>query len=101
VGQSYQERDCMSEREKDLSLLETFCTKKRLPGLGVIAITLCTVVIIGLAMWSSFLGSAYLIVVALLSCMSLILILIQYYVAGPLFREVQRLKEEIDSLKTE
>jgi ABC-type microcin C transport system permease subunit YejB len=42
-----------------------------------------------------------LIVVALLSCMVLTLILIQYYVAGPLFREVQKLKEEIDSLKKE
>jgi len=61
----------MSDRERDLSLLETFH------------------------------GSAYGILVAPLSCMSLTLVLMQYYVAGPLFREVQRLKHEIDSLSTE
>ena len=51
-------------------------------------------------MWSALLGFTYMILVALLACMGLIIILIQYYVAGPLFREVQRLKDEIDSLKT-
>ena len=90
----------MSERERDLSLLETFCTKKRLPGLGVIAISLCTAAMIGLAFWSLFHGSASLILAVVLSCMGQTLILIQYYVAGPLFREVQRLREEIDFLKT-
>ena len=47
----------MDDREKDLALLKSYCTERRLPGWGVIGIALFTFVIIWLALWSSFLGS--------------------------------------------
>ena len=86
----------MDDRERDLSLLETCCGKERVPGRAVIAMALCTIVSIGLAILN-----LSLILVAQLLCMALIWILIQYCVAGPLFREVQRLKDEIFSLKVQ
>ena len=86
----------MDDRERDLSLLETCCGKERVPGRAVIAMALCTIVSIGLAILN-----LSLILVAQLLCMLLILILIKYGVAGPLYREVLRLKDEIYSLKVQ
>ena len=91
----------MDDRERDLALLKIFCIGKWIIGGRVIGIGLCTIVIIVMAIWSLILGSLSLILGAMLSCMTLMLLLIQYFVAGPLFREVKRLRDEIDSLKTE
>jgi hypothetical protein len=91
----------MNDRERDLSVLEKFCSKERIPGHGVIALALCTIVSIGLALWSSAHGFPSFILVAQILCMLLIWILMQYCFAGPLFREVQRLKDEIFSLKVQ
>ena len=87
----------MTDRDKDLVLLKSFGGERRLSGAIVGMILICTTVTFVLTFRSP--GSLS-VLGAVLSTAVAVLIIIQYAVAGPLIRELARLRQELDQLKT-
>lgn len=89
----------MTDRDKDLARLELMVGARRVPGISVVATLACTGAMIVLAFISSQHGNSTLILVALLAALTSTGLVHQYYVYGPLFREMQRLRAELEELR--
>ncbi len=89
----------MSDREKDLTLLETFASSKRRSQTSFVLIVSCFAITFALSTVSSFLGNQISILVACLSVISAAFIIMQHNVIGPLVREIQRLRSELEPFR--
>ena len=89
----------MTDRDKDLAALAVMGGARRIPGRGVVASLVCAGFVMFLAFMSPPQGQARLILVALLMALGSMGMVIQYCVSGPLMRELQRLRAELDELR--
>jgi len=88
----------MTDRDKDLALLELMGGGRRVSAATMLVSLACTAVVFGLAFWGSTQGNSTLILVALLMCIGNVLLIIQHSVSGPLIREIQRLRADLDRI---
>jgi len=68
-------------------------------GLLLVVSAVGAAVITGLAVLESMIGRGILNAPAILSWITVVMCILQHYVAGPAFRELGRLREELEALK--
>ena len=88
----------MTDHDKDLALLKLMGGGRRVSTASLGVSLACTAVAFGLAFWSSTQGNSTLILVALLMFFANVFLIIQYSVSGPLIREMQRLRADLDKI---
>lgn len=91
----------MTDHGTDLARLNLMGGNREITLTHVLVISILTLIVFVLAFVSSTMGSSSLILVALAMSISCIFTIIQYSVSGPLHREVQRLREELDQLQSQ
>lgn len=88
----------MTEREKDLKRLGLMGGGRQLSAAPILLILACTAVMFVLAYISSARGDSTLILIALLMTVGNVFMIIQYSVSGPLIREIQRLRADLEEI---
>jgi len=89
----------MTDRETDLCRLKLMGGNREITPAHVVIMAVLTLIVFVLAAISSALGSSYLILAALGMSLSCVFTIVQYSVSGPLHREIQRLREELNELR--
>lgn len=89
----------MTEREKDLKRLDLFICGRPLPAVCILIIMVCTVTMFVMASNVAARGDSTLILPALLSIVAIAFMVIQHFMAGPLIREVQRLRADLEEFR--
>ena len=89
----------MTDRDRDLKRLKLMGDGRRESAVPMLISLACTAMGVVLAFHSSTRGNCTLILVALLMSLSSVFMVIQYSVSGPLIREVQRLRAELDEVR--
>src|SRR5688572_12179809 len=91
----------MAERDDDLALLNQFAGKPPVSKGVVVSLLICAGLVWILATIISLLGLSTTIVVAFLLSVIALKAVLNYYVVGPLVRETQRLRAELEVLRSQ
>jgi hypothetical protein len=90
----------MTDRDRDLRRLR-WATTGRDSGSGVLISLVLTAAVFALAYRSSRRGDSTLILVVLLACFTSFLTFLRYAIYGPLIRELERLRAELDEVQSQ
>ena len=98
-GYSIKGDDTMNDRDKDMALLKKFSIDVNSGKILIVTIACATFITVLAILTSAFTGSSILAAITCMPWLTVIAVILQRYFGGPISRELQRLKKEIDSIK--